>query len=83
MERLVQYLDELEDLIYAVPLVAEQFRRAIQRIAFLLASISLQAGGVLLALYRPPLALAIVTLLLVGLLFRAVIIPIPQTVAAS
>ena len=83
MERLIQYLDELEDLIYAAPLIAEQIRSAIQRILFLLGSISLQAGGVMLALHRPPLGLAIVTLLLVGLLFRAVIVPVPQTAAAS
>lgn len=79
MERLIQYLDELEDLIYAAPLIAEQLRRAVQRILFLLVSIGLQAGGVTLALYQPPLALAVVTLLLVGLLLRAVVVPVAQT----
>jgi membrane protein YdbS with pleckstrin-like domain len=83
VERLLQYLDDLEDFIYAVPLIAEQLRRAIQRILFLLASILLQIGGVILALSHPPLALAIVTLMLVAMLYRAVIVPMPQTVSAS
>ena len=83
MERFLQYLDDLEDLIYAAPLIAEQLRRSIQRILFLLGSISLQVGGVILALNHPPLALAVVTLLLVGLLHRAVVIPVPQTLAAG
>ncbi len=82
MERLLQYLDDLEDLIYAAPLIAEQLRRAIQRILFLLASIVLQIAGVILALSHPPLALAVVTLMLVALLYRAVIVPMPQTVSA-
>lgn len=82
MERLLQYLDDLEDLIYAAPLIAEQLRRAIQRIVFLFASIVLQIAGVILALSHPPLALAVVTLMLVALLYRAVIVPMPQTVSA-
>ncbi len=83
MERLLQYLDDLEDFIYAAPLIAEQLRRAIQRILFLLASIVLQIAGVILALSHPPLALAVVTLMLVALLYRAVIVPMPQTVSAN
>lgn len=83
MERLIQYLDDLEDLIYAAPLIAEQLRGALQRIFFLLASIGLQTGGVILALYRPPLALAVVMLLLVIMLHRAVVVPIPGPLTAS
>ena len=79
----MQYLDELEDLIYAGPLIAEQFRCAVQRILFLLGSICLQAGGVILALYHPPLALAVVMLLLVGLLLRAVVTPVPRTLTTA
>ncbi len=82
MERLLQYLDDLEDLIYAAPLIAEQMRRAIQRILFLLGSIFLQAAGVILALSHPPLALAVVMLLLVGMLFRAVVVPVRRELAA-
>ena len=83
MECLIQYLDDLEDLFYVAPLIAEQVRRAIQRILFLLGSISLQIAGIVLALTHPPLALAVVALLLVGLLFRAAVIPVPQAIAAS
>lgn len=83
MERMIQYLDNLEDLIYAAPLVAEQLRGAIQRILLLLGSIGLQIGGVMLALAHPPLAVAVVMLLWVGLLFRAVVKPLPQTLAAG
>ncbi len=83
MERLIQYLDDLEDLFYVAPLIAEQVRRAIQRILFLLGSISLQIAGIVLALTHAPLALAVVALLLVGLLFRAAVIPVPQAFAAS
>ncbi len=81
MERLLQYLDDLEDIIYAVPLIAEQLRRATLRILFLLGSIGLQVAGVVLALSHPPLALAVVMLLLVGMLFRAAVIPIPRKLA--
>ena len=83
MERFLQYLDDLEDLIYAAPLIAEQLRRAIQRILFLLGSICLQVAGVVLALSHPPLALAVVALLLVGLLLHAVVVPVPQALAGS
>ena len=83
MERFLQYLDDLEDLIYVVPLIAEQLRRAIQRIFFLLGAICLQVAGVVLALNHPPLALAIVALLLVGLLLRAVVLPVPQALAGN
>ena len=83
MERLIQCLDEIEDLFYAAPLIAEQVRRAIQRILFLLGSFSLQIAGIVLALKHPPLALAVVILLLVGLLLRAVVVPVPQAFTAS
>ena len=83
MERFLQYLDDLEDLIYVIPLIAEQLRRAIQRIFFLLGAICMQLAGVVLALNHPPLALAIVALLVVGLLLRAVVLPVPQTLAGS
>ena len=82
MERLLQYIDDFEDIIYAVPLIAEQLRRATLRILFLLGSICLQVAGVVLALSHPPLALAVVMLLLVGMLFRAAVIPLPRKIAA-
>lgn len=73
MECLVQYLDSLEDLIFATALKAERIRQAVCFTLFLLASVTLQAGGVLVALKHPPLALGVVALLVVGTLFRSVL----------
>ncbi len=70
MERLVQYLDDLEDFFYAVILLMERVRRAAQICVVLVASFAIQFLGVLLALSRPPLALACVSLLIVGMLYR-------------
>ncbi|MFQ5547147.1 MAG: hypothetical protein ACE5FV_02555 [Woeseia sp.] len=83
MERLIQYLDELEDLVCAAPLIAEQLRRAIQRILLLLGFVGLQAAGVILAQKHPPLALAVVAVLAVGLLFKAVVKPVRITSVAG
>lgn len=73
MECLMQYLDDLEDVVYALALAAGRIRRAAKTLLVLAVSISLQILIVLLALTQPPLALAIVALLSVALLFRAVI----------
>jgi hypothetical protein len=71
MERLMQYLDDLEDFVYAVALAAWRIRRAATTLAVLALSIALQVAIVLLALMQPPLALAIVALIFVTLLYRA------------
>jgi hypothetical protein len=73
MECLVQYLDSLEDLIFACALKAEQFRQAACFFLFMATSASLQVAGVILALEYPPLAMGIVALLVVGVLFRSVV----------
>ncbi len=78
MERLVQYLDDLEDLIYAAALKAERIRQALQFLLFMAASAALQVVGIFIALRNPPLAVAVVSLLLVGMLFRAVIAYSPK-----
>ena len=78
MERLVQYLDDLEDLIYAAALQAERIRQALQFLLFMAASAALQVVGIFIALRNPPLAVAVVSLLLVGMLFRAVIAYSPE-----
>lgn len=75
MERFVQYLDELEDLVYAVLTIGERVRRALQILLVLSTSLVLQSLGILLALTRPPLALATATLLVVCMLYRSVIAP--------
>ncbi len=73
MECLVQYLDDLEDLIFAVALKAERIRQVVRFFLFMLTAVALQVLGVVVALENPPLALAAVALLLVGMLYRAAI----------
>jgi hypothetical protein len=73
MEVLVQYLDDLEDLFYAVALKAERILQAFRFFLFMAASAILQLFGIFIALKNPPLAVAAASLLLVGMLFRAVV----------
>ena len=75
MERIVQYLDELEDLVCAVLTLRERIRRALQFVAVIATSVSLQVLGVMLALAQPPLALAAVSLMVVGMLYKSVVSP--------
>jgi hypothetical protein len=72
MECLIQYLDDIEDFIFAIALLMERVRRAARTIAVVAASITMQGLGVLLALSQPPLALALASLLGVGMLYSAV-----------
>ncbi len=72
MERLIQYLDDLEDIYFATALLMERIRYAAQIGLLLAISFAVQVLGVLLALSRPPLALAVVSLTVVGMLYRAV-----------
>ena len=83
MERLVQYLDELEDIVCAVLTIGERIRRALQILFVLTASLLLQVLGVMLALARPSLALAAVALLVAGLLHHAAVAPSGHQLAVS
>ncbi|MDH4046842.1 MAG: hypothetical protein OEW68_09545 [Gammaproteobacteria bacterium] len=73
MECLIQYLDDLEDLFYAVALLTEKIRYAVQMIAVVSLAAVIPVCGVLLALSAPPLALASVFLALAILLYRAAV----------
>jgi membrane protein YdbS with pleckstrin-like domain len=73
MERLIQYLDDLEDLFYAAALKAERIRQFLQFCLFMAASTALQLLGVFVALRNPPVAVAMASLLLVGMLFHAAV----------
>ena len=75
MERLAQYLDDLDDLVSAIGLVAERIRKLFFSISFLCISLAAQVGGIILALKHPPLALATALLLFVTLLYRSVTVP--------
>ncbi len=75
MERVAQWLDELDDLIAAIGLLSERFRNFFLMLSFLLVSLSAQFAVVALALRHPPLALATAILLFVTLLYRSVTEP--------
>jgi len=77
VERLIQYLDDLEDIFYAVALLMERLRRGLQMLLLIAASVTVQFLGILLALSRPPMALAVVCLITVGMLYRLVTGPHP------
>lgn len=75
MERLAQYWDDLDDLFGIVALSAERIRRFV---LFLLGAAGYSLGmyaGMIIALLDPPLALAIVTILLIFLMYRSVTAP--------
>ena len=72
MERLVQLLDDLDDLVNMLRLLSEPIRKAILKSFTVVTLLAIQVGGVLLALSQPPLALAVALLLFVGLLYHSV-----------
>jgi hypothetical protein len=76
MERLLQYLDDLDDLFSAIGLLAERIRSVLWLLFSAVAALVVEAGGILLALEEPPLALATAILLFVTLLYRSVTVPI-------
>ncbi|MGB5332528.1 MAG: hypothetical protein WBM80_09930 [Woeseiaceae bacterium] len=76
MERLLQYMDDIDDLIGAVGLVYERLRRLLMTILALIVFTLLTGAGIVLAAWHPPIALAICLLLVVALLYRAVTMPV-------
>ena len=83
MEVLVQYLDDLEDFFYAIALLAEKIRNAVRFFLFMAASVTLQLLGIFIALISPPMAVAVASLLMVGMLYRAAVHNLPLAKAAS
>ena len=78
MEIMLQYLDDLDDLVAAIGLLAESIRSFIIALLSFTATLTLQVAGILLALRQPPLALATALLLGVLLLYRSVTIESPR-----
>ena len=72
MERLAQFLDDLDDLICMLALVSEGIRNAIYSLLFACVAAVIPIGGVLLALHHPPLALGLALLLSVFWLYHSV-----------
>ena len=75
MERVIQWLDDLDDLIAAIGLLSERIRNFFLTLSFLVVSLLAQVAGIALALRHPPLALATAILLFVTLLYRSVTEP--------
>ncbi|MGI9223339.1 MAG: hypothetical protein ACR2QX_02610 [Woeseiaceae bacterium] len=76
MERLLQYLDDLDDLYGAVGLLAERLRTFLWLAGLIVGSSMIGITGVVVTLNKPPLGLAMAILLFVWLLYRAVTQPI-------
>lgn len=81
MERVLQYWDDLDDLVGAFGLVWERVRMKCLFTLYTVFAVLLQICGILLALTKPPLALAVVTILAVVLIYKSATqpraIPIP------
>ena len=75
MEFFVQYLDDLDDLCYAVVLIWERIRTRVRFVGFVFTSLAFQVLGISIALKSPPIAVAIASLLLSALLYRGAVSP--------
>ena len=78
MERILQYLDDLDDFVYMVALAWERIRRACSFVVLMMFLVAVQASGIYAALTAPPLAVAIATLLSVTLLYRSAVYHSPN-----
>jgi hypothetical protein len=80
MECLLQYLDDLDDFVYATALLWERIRRISSFLLIVTISLAVQALGIYFALTAPPLAIATISVLLVVLLYRSVVYhsPVPE-----
>lgn len=83
MERLLQYLDDLEDLAFAVASQAENIRRILRFVGFTLIAVLAQMLCVALAVTNPPLAAASASVLVVGMLYRSAVYNVPIASATS
>ena len=81
MECLLQYLDDVDDLVAAVRMLREPLRRALLRLLATAMAAIAAAAGIWLALLHPPIALATSTVLFVVLLYRTVTAPVLKSYA--
>jgi hypothetical protein len=75
LERILQWLDDLDDLFGAVGLLAERLRHLAITLARLFVLLTVVVCGVFAALTEPPLGLAVAILLFVFQLYRSVTRP--------
>lgn len=71
MERILQWLDDLDDLYGVIGLLSERVLRSVAKLVRLIALLSVAGCGVFAALTEPPLGLAVAILLFVFLLYRS------------
>jgi len=71
MEVFLLYLDDIEDAIFAVALVAERIRRLLTILVFCGAAVLIQALAIQLALREPALGAGVAALLTVVVLYRS------------
>lgn len=83
MERIAQYLDDLEDLVYAIALKWERIRSKLRFSVLVAAGVVLQALCVLIALSDPPLAMAVAALLAVYLLNHGIVFRAPGGITTA
>jgi hypothetical protein len=75
MERIVQLLDDLDDLFSTIGLISERIRKFTLGLLATCMTVALQVGGILLALAHPPMAMAMALILFVSLLYHFVTSP--------
>ena len=73
MERLLQYLDDMDDFVYAIALTWERVRSLCKFMLSVLLMATMQALGIYAAVTNPPLAVAGASLLAVALLYWGVV----------
>jgi hypothetical protein len=73
MECFLQYLDDLDDLFYAVALIGERIRRILRFLIALSGVALIQGLGLFLAIEYPPIAVASGSLMLVMTLYYGVV----------
>ena len=76
MERLLQYLDDLDDAFGMIGLIVERLRRFLFGLFSYLTLIIAALASISLATLHPPIALATSILLFVFLLYRSVTSPV-------
>lgn len=75
MERVLLYLDDLDDFVYAFALVADRLLRAVLRFGGAIIALAAQSALMLLAVKLPALGAAAAALLTVFLLYRSATMP--------
>ena len=73
MERMLQYLDDLDDFVYAIALAWERIRALGNLTLYVAVMATVQALGIYAAIENPPFTVAAGSLLVVGLMYRGAV----------